>query len=126
MTVQHGKERLMDSAIASLLAGRNIAAAAAACGVSKRTLQRWLKHDEFRKQYDAAKRELLEGTINKLRSVGGEAVEALREVVTDGEAAAGARVSGSRAILETLIKAVEIQELEKRVGELEKTLEDSK
>lgn len=116
----------MDVAIASLLGGRNIAAAAAQCGVSKRTLQRWLKHESFRRNYDDAKRELLEGTINKLRSVGGEAVDALREVVTDGEAAAAARVSGSRAILETLIKAVEVQELEKRIGELEKTLEDSK
>lgn len=126
MSGQKGQTRRMDEAIAALLTERTQADAARKIGVSRRTLMNWLKHESFRRRYEAAQRELLESTINGLRSAGGEAVEALRDVVNDAEAGATARVSGSRAILENLLRAVEFQDIERRISELEKTLGENK
>lgn len=126
MSGQKGQTRRMDEAIAALLTERTQADAARKIGVSRRTLMNWLKHEGFRRRYEAAQRELLESTINGLRSAGGEAVEALRNVVTDAEAGAAARVSGSRAILETLLRAVEFQDIQQRIAALEKMLEGDK
>jgi hypothetical protein len=116
----------MDEAIAALLVCRTQADAARKIGVSRRTLLHWMKHEGFRRRYEAAQRELLESTINGLRSIGGDAVVALRDVVTDAASGAPARVSGSRAILENLLRACELQDVARRISELEKTLGESK
>ena len=126
MSGQKGQTRRMDEAIAALLVCRTQADAARKIGVSRRTLLNWLKHAEFRRRYEAAQRELLESTINGLRSIGGDAVVALRDVVNDAASGASARVSGSRAILETLLRAVEFQDIQQRIEALEKALEGDK
>ncbi len=49
----------------------------------------------------------------------GEAVETLRQVMQDPEAPARAKVSAARTILETAVKAVELEDLEERIAYLE-------
>ena len=49
----------------------------------------------------------------------GEAVETLRQVMQDPEAPASAKVSAARTILETAVKAVELEDLEEWIAYLE-------
>jgi|GEM_PF-6995170 len=99
-----------ESAIAALLTCRTIREAAAQCGIGESTLRRWLKESDFRRQYISAKGELLDATKNQLRAAAVEAVDALREVFQDRNAAAGARVGAAKAILELTLKIDEAEE----------------
>jgi hypothetical protein len=57
--------------------------------------------------------------IVQVQSATGEAVEILRSVMQDTDASANARVSAAKAILETAVKAVELEDLEARIAALE-------
>jgi hypothetical protein len=113
---------MREAAIQALLTTATIVEAATKCGVSERTLQRWLTEQEFCSEYSAAKNRLLETTINRLRSIGLDGVEALRRVAVDKNSPAGATVSAGRGILEVLLRAVEVQDFGARLTELEKSI----
>ena len=49
----------------------------------------------------------------------GEAVATLRKIMQAADAAASAKVSAAKTILETAIKAVELEDLEARIAALE-------
>jgi hypothetical protein len=117
----HGDKvsRKHEQAIAALLAHGTLGKSAAASNVSESTLRRWLKEPQFQDAYSQAKRQLLEGTINRLRSIGADGVNALHEVAIDRSSPAGARVSAGRSILEVLLRAVEVQDLAERLDKLE-------
>jgi hypothetical protein len=117
----HGDKcsRKQEAAIAALLTHGTLGKSAAASGISESTIRRWLKEPQFQSAYSEAKRQLLEGTINRLRSIGADAVNGLHYVVRDRLSPAGARVSASRAILEVMLRAVEVQDLAERLDKLE-------
>jgi hypothetical protein len=120
----HGEKltRKREAAIAALLSCGSLGESAVACKISESTLRRWQKEPEFQVAYREAKRQLLEGTINRLRSIGAAGVQGLHEVVTDKNSPAGARVSAGRAILEVLLRAVEVQDLAERLDKLEESM----
>jgi hypothetical protein len=111
-----GKRELV---IAALLTNRTHADAAELCGISLRTLQRWLKEDAFNSAFQAAKSDLVNATTGRLRASGVEAVETLRVVAADAECPPQARVSASRAILEFMFAAVELEDVLVRLEKLE-------
>jgi len=117
--VTTGKARKRTQAITALLTSRTLDAAAAACQVSKRTLIRWLQDEGFKREYEQAKDELLESTINALRGNGFEAAAVLRRIAKNPKAPFAARVSAARANIETLLRGVELQDLERRLRVLE-------
>jgi hypothetical protein len=120
MTPGPGKSRFRERAIEGLLSGYSIKRAAEGAGICERTLQRWLAEPGFSSEYAAAKSQLLDGTINRLRSSGIIGVEALRRVAIDKQAPAAATVSAGRAILEVLLRATEIQDFAAKLSELER------
>jgi hypothetical protein len=129
MTTPNGKSghgdktsRKQETAIAALLAHGTLGQSAAASNISESTLRRWLKEPYFQASYSQAKRQLLEGTINRLRSIGDDAVDGLSDVVKDKSSPAGARVSAGRAILEVMFRAVEMQDLAERLDKLEEAM----
>jgi hypothetical protein len=129
MTVPTGKcghgdktSRKVETAIAALLSHGTLGQASVASSISESTLRRWLKEPYFQAAYSQAKRQLLEGTVNRLRSIGDAAVDGLSEVVKDKSSPAGARVSAGRAILEIMLKAVEVQDLTDRLDKLEEAM----
>ena len=118
------KRRKKEEAIAALMRGRNIEQAAKDCGLGYRTLKTWLASDWFQSEYQAAKNQLLDSTINQLRTIGSEGVAGLRDVVTNTDSPPAARVSAGRAILEVLLKAVEIQDVAARLERLEAAMKE--
>ncbi len=125
MAVQTGKmERKQEAAIVALLTEPTIESAAKKIGVGETTLFRWLQTEKFQEAYREAKRQAVQQSIAKLQQASGEAVDTLRDVMANDEAPANSRVSSAKAILEMSLKAVEIEDIIKRVEELEKILKE--
>lgn len=120
-----GKARKRTQAISALLTNRTLDAAANACGLSKRTLIRWMQEPAFKCDYERAQDELLESTLNALRGSGWDAARVLRSIAGNRKAPYPARVSAARASLETLLRGVEIQDLEKRIRALEEVAKEN-
>ena len=117
----HGEKltRKQEQAIAALLAAPSVGEAAQQTGVSEPTLYRWLKHDAFQTAYRAARREVVRQAVAHLQRASGEAVHTLQAIMGNAEAPASARVSAARTVLDTAIKAVELEDLEARIAMLE-------
>lgn len=116
------KNKKWELAIAALLTTPTIKEAAEKCGMGENTLLSWLKIPEFAEQYKEAKRQVLDVAINRLQTIAGEAVECLRDVLTNQDNPASARVSAAKSVLELSAKAVEIEDISTRLDELEKTI----
>lgn len=63
--------------------------------------------------------EAVEHARARLQQASGEAVEALREVMTDQDAPHASRVSAARTVLDMAMRATSEEEIEKRLAALE-------
>lgn len=117
----HGEKvtRKQELTIAALLTAPSVGAAAQQAGIAEPTLYRWLKDAAFQTAYRDARRQVVQHAIVQVQRATGEAVETLRAVMQDPEAPASAKVSAAKAILETAVKAVELEDLEARIAMLE-------
>jgi transposase-like protein len=113
--LSHKQER----AIAALLVAPSVTAAAQQIGVNENTLLRWLKDAAFQTTYRDARRAVVQHAIVQVQRATAEAVETLRNVMQAADAPASAKVSAAKAILETAVKAVELEDLEARITALE-------
>ncbi len=96
--------------------------AAAAAGISGVTLWRWMQEPEFAEAYRKARRQAVQQAIGRIQQVCSEAVATLKTIMEDSEAPASARVSAAKTVLETAIKAVELEDLEARLSILEEKM----
>lgn len=113
-------------ALAALLTASTVQTAAAQAKVPYSSVRRWLTSDkEFRAEYDAMLRELVESAATQARQGMTEAVSVLREIMADVEAAPNVKVQAARTILDSGGRLLELQSLEGRMAELERlVLED--
>jgi len=107
-----------ERAVTALLTAPDQSAAAAACGIGRRTLTRWLTTPEFREAYRLASAQRLVETIGLLRVAAGEALVTLRAALKSEND--HVRVRAAVALLELAVK-VEVDELAERVTALETT-----
>ena len=118
----HGDKlsRKQEQGISALLFQPTLIDAATAIGVDERTLRRWLRDDAvFQIAYREARRQVVQQAIVQVQQATGEAVETLRKVMQDADAPASAKVSAAKTILETAVKAVEVEDLAARIAALE-------
>jgi hypothetical protein len=124
----HGAKfgRKKEEAVAALLTHRNIEEAAAAVGVSAKTLLRWMKEPEFDTAYRAARRKAFSQSIARLQQGSSAAVTTLLKVMVDPSTPASTKVRAADSILDHGAKAIELEDIEARVSELERATEASK
>ena len=117
----HGEKltRKQDQAIAALLTCPSILDAAHQSGVAEVTLYRWLKLEAFQAGYREARRQVVQQAIVQIQGVCADAVATLRAIMQDSAAPASARVSAAKTVLDTAVKAVELEDLEARIATLE-------
>src|ERR1700757_1313215 len=118
--------RKMEEAIAALLTQRNVEEAAKAVGISTRTLLRWMKVPEFQAAYREARRTAYSQAVAKLQQGATAAATTLLKVMLDQGTPASVRVRAAECIMNHSSKAIEIEDVEARVAELERTAEASK
>jgi len=112
----HKKEQ----AIAALLSHRSVEEAARAIDISPNTLLRWTKEPEFEAAYREARRTVFWQSIARLQQASGAAVTTLLKVMLDSNVPAATRVRAVEIVLERAAKAMEIEDIEARVTELER------
>ena len=112
-----------EAAVAALLTQRNLEDAARAVDVSPKTLLRWMKEPEFDAAYREARRAAFGQSIARLQQASGAAVTTLLKVMLDQSAPASSRVRAADSVLDHTAKAIEIEDIEVRVSELERAAE---
>ena len=118
--------RKKEEAIAALLTHRNIEEAAKAAGIGANTLLRWLKVPEFQSAYREARRAAFGQSVARLQQASGAAVSTLLKVMVDASTPASTKVRAADSVLNHSMKAIELEDIEARVSELERATERSK
>jgi hypothetical protein len=123
----HGEKKSRDTekAIIALLTEPTLKQAAKTIGINESTLWRWMQEDEFKKQYSSAKKMAVSQAISRMQQICGRAVEVLQEVMDDPVAPAPSRVTAAKTIIEMTLRAVEIEDLEERITQLEQAQNES-
>ena len=118
--------RKKEEAIAALLTQRNIEEAAKAAGIGANTLLRWLKVPEFATAYREARRDAFRQSIARLQQGTSAAATTLLKTMVDPNAPASVKVRAAEAIFNHAAKAIEIEDIDARVSELERAAEIAK
>ena len=105
--------------LAALLTTARIEDIAASTGVPRRTIYRYLNDEDYKKLFAEAKMRILDGAILKLRNYAGDAVDTLYKIMNDQFAPYAARVSAARSILEFAVETGQVEDLERKLHELE-------
>jgi len=123
MKEKKGKlDRKKELAMLALLEKPTIAEAAKTVKVGEATLYRWLRDEDFQKDYRALKQEIVGHSVTRLQKASSLAVDALVEIVKDKEKPSSVRVMSARSILDFSNKGVEVETLEESILSLEKLL----
>jgi hypothetical protein len=109
-------------AITALLFHKTLNDAAASVNISDVTLWRWLQEADFKEAYSEARSQLVRQAIGHIQKASSEAVQVLREVMLGRESPSSSRVAAAKAVLDTALKAVEVESLEVRISVLETQL----
>src|SRR5205814_10278160 len=109
----------MEAAIAALLTQRNQEEAARIVGISIATLLRWQKKPEFQKAYREARRAAHGQSIARLQQATSAAVSTLLKVMVDANTPPATKVRAADSVLDHSAKAMELEDLEARLSELE-------
>jgi transposase-like protein len=116
----------MDQAVAALLTQRNVEEAARAVGIGVATLLRWQKEPEFQKAYRDARRAAFGQAVARLQQMSGAAVATLGKMMVEPTAPPSTRVRAAEVIINHAAEAIEIEDIEARVTELERAAATSK
>jgi hypothetical protein len=116
---QKGKHRLDELLVAALLTKPTVSAAARAVGISSRTAQSRMRDPEFEEKFREAKVRLVNQTTSLLTANAVAAATTLKKIFVDSRAVPGARVAAATATLRLTLESYELQELEKRIRDLE-------
>ena len=109
-------------AVVALLECATIKEAAQTAGIGEATLHRWLQDTTFREAYLKARRDAVQQSIANLQRTSSEAVETLRSIMQDTNAPASSRVTAARTVLEQSLKAVELEDFQRRIEALEQAV----
>ncbi len=108
------------TAIPLILEAKTITEGVRNAGISKTTFYEWLKAPEFKAEFVRQRQVLVDLALHELKTSTSEAVGVLRELLkAEGESV---RLRTAQAILENVLKSIEIENLEKRIDELERSI----
>ncbi len=106
--------------ILAMLSQPTLQKAAASIGISEATAWRIRQTPEFQWEYQQARRETVLHSLARLQQGSGAAVATLFKILMDTNNPASARVQAASRILDLSKSALELEDLEIRVRQLEK------
>ena len=126
--IGHGSKfgRKKEEAIAALLIQRNTEEAARAIGVGTATLLRWMKEPEFAAAYRKARRLAYGQSIARLQQASSAAATTLLRIMADPNSPPSCRLRAADSVLSHASKAIEIEDIDARVTELERAAQETK
>jgi hypothetical protein len=111
------------AASADKLGGKKEAARTA--NVPPRTIYRWLKEPDFDAQYRKAKRAAFGQAVARLQQGTGAAAAVMLKLMVDAGVPASTRLRAADCVFTHAKNAIEIEEIEARLAELERRAEGS-
>lgn len=113
-------------AINALLSTANVRAAAAAAGISERTLWRWLSDKEFHQVLETAEDQLVEGATRRLLGLQDQAIDELAGILsheTEGvDVSPALKLKAATIVLDTVAKLLSMRRPDLTFGTLEITI----
>ena len=119
-------EHKQEEAIVALLSQKNIEEAARPIGIGSATLLRWLKDPDFDTAYREARRAAFRQSVARLQQASGAAVTTLLKLMIDPTTPPSTRARAADNVLDHSAKAIELEDIEARVPELERAAETAK
>ena len=110
-------------ALLALLTNPTKEKAAAAAGITSKTLRGYLADPEFQAEYRKAFAGMVEDATRQAQQAIAPALSTLREVVEDSGEGSQFRISAARSILEYSLKLTELNDILAKLKELEKAVE---
>ena len=110
-----------EQAILALLVQPNIEQAARTVAVGVRTLHRWLAEPAFDAAYRAARRKTFSQGVARLQQMTSAAVTTIGKVLVDPSTPPSTKVRAAECVLQHASKAIELEDLEARIAELERS-----
>ena len=126
--VGHGAKftRKKEEAVAALLTHRNVEEAARAIDIAPQTLLRWLKTPEFDAAYREGRRLAFRQSIARLQQASAAAVSTLLKLMLDPNVPPAVKARAADNVLDHAAKAIELDDIEARLTELERAAEQSR
>src|ERR1022692_3601314 len=115
-----------EEAVLALLTNQGVDNAARAVGIAPRTLYRWMNEPVFDKAYRKARRDAFGQGTARLQQASSAAVSSILKIMVDQHAAASTKLRAAELVLTHGAKAIEIEDVEARVSELERAAEETK
>jgi hypothetical protein len=119
-------DRKKEDAIVALLTTRTVEEAARGVGVSPKTLLRWMKEPEFEAAYREARRAAFRQSVARLQQASSAAVSTLLKVMVDPTTPPATKVRAADSVLGHSAKAIEIEDIDARLTELDRTAETTR
>jgi hypothetical protein len=113
------KSRQREQLVVAMLQQPTWDKAADAAGLSKTTAWRIKKTPEFQQEYRLARHESFSQSTARLQQAGTAAVSTLLKIMLDPNAPAASRVRAATSVLAQGARAMETEDIEARVSELE-------
>jgi hypothetical protein len=111
-------------ALRALMRSPSVAAAARVCGLSERTLWRYLADEEFKAELSERQSKETTALSAALAGLSSTAIETLAELMDDPEAPASVRARVALGTLKERRDVIELSELEERLAAVERLLEE--
>jgi hypothetical protein len=117
------KDRQREQLILALLEHPGMEKAAKAAGISAVTAWRISKTPEFEREFRQAHRKCYSKAIGRLQQASGAAASILLKIMVDPQTPSATRVRAATRVLDMAIRAIEREDIEVRLSELERLVE---
>jgi hypothetical protein len=123
----HGAKfgRKQEEAVFALLTQRNTEEAARSIGVAPKTLMRWQQIPEFQAALRKARRDAVAQSTARLQQATSAAATTLLKVMVDPGTPASTKVRAAECVLSHAQKAIELEDVEARLSELERSVDQN-
>lgn len=109
----------------AMMEEQSVSEAAKTAGVSHTTAYKYLDDETFKAELQRARRKAIDGISHRLRKLGNDAINTLRDNLTDAEATPATKNSTAKIILEFIYRSHELENVTERIDEMERRLEET-
>jgi len=109
-----------NKAISVILQSRTIAEGCKKAKIARETFYTWLKEPAFKKAFEDQRKELIDLAFHELKISAADAVNVLRKLLSAKNE--GIQFKTATAIIENVLKGIQIENLEERLTEIERRI----
>lgn len=110
----------------ALLTSGTVKEAYEKAGIAEHTAYKYLSDDDFNKEYTEQKRASLRHVSTRLNDIALRSIAILDEVANDKEQTGASRIRAVEVALSYAYKGMELEDLNNRLTEIERMLDDTK